>query len=775
MPWSQSVFPGSPFDDDDDVAMPPAGAWIGGATASSAAVAPSSTSGPMATVPSADADDLTLSGGDGSDDLVGGDGNDALYGHSAADLTPGSGTIQSVLLANIGSGAVYVGGAPGDDGFVYALNKNNGVISRIDTASGASTTFLDIPDANFLTDGEQGVLNFAFHPDYATNGRFFVYMVDPNGNLTLEEYARQPGSPPTASAVPVRTIIDIPHPTNTNHNGGSLNFGPDGYLYIATGDGGGGNDPGENAQNINALLGKLLRIDVDGDDFPGDDGRNYAIPQDNPFVGTAGADEVWAYGLRNPWRVSFDSLTGDLYIGDVGQGREEEIDYLPAGSPGGANFGWDYREGSVDGPSWPPPSPISFVDPIYTYGRDVGRSITGGYVYRGPAPGLQGSYVFADFATSRIFTLDVSEGLPAEGFDRTGQIVGGSVTQITSFGRDNAGNLYVVSFGGQIHRLVPGATSGDGNDVLDGGAGNDRLYGGVGNDLLQGGLGIDRMDGGLGDDRFYVDAPQDRVFEAANGGTDRVFASASYVLAAGQSVEFLTLEDPAGNGSLNLTGNEIAQTLIGNADANRLDGGAGADMLLGLSGNDRYVVDVAGDRVFEAADQGNDTVMAMTSYGLQAGQSIELVYLAPAAGATPMNLTGNEQRQTLIGNAGSNVLDGKGGNDILHGLAGNDIFQFTTALGPTNIDRIKDFSSPNDTIRLDQSVFTQLSTGFLAGNVYKDIANAPVDGDDRILYNSNTGVLLYDADGRGGTAAVIFAILDNRPASLLANDFLVIP
>src|SRR5262245_8822987 len=235
--------------------------------------------------------DDTVSGGDGADTLAGGAGNDILYGHSIADLEPSSSNITATLLADVGSGALAVTGAPGDNGFVYALRKNTGDIIRIDTTTGAQTTFLDIPDGHFSTQSERGVLNVVFHPDYAANGRFFVYLTNTTGDIELREYARSIGDATVANATPVQTILTIPHGDFANHNGGSLAFGPDGNLYIGIGDGGSANDPDGNAQNINVLLGKILRIDVDGDDFPGDATRNYAIPDGNPFAGTTpGAD-----------------------------------------------------------------------------------------------------------------------------------------------------------------------------------------------------------------------------------------------------------------------------------------------------------------------------------------------------------------------------------------------------------------------------------------------------------------------------------------------------
>ncbi len=476
----------------------------------------------------------TISGGDGRDTLLGGDGNDIIYGHSSADQNPSSGNITATLLANVGSGAVFVTGAPGDGGFVYALRKDVGDIVRINTATGAQSTFLDIPSTQFLAGGERGVLGLAFHPDYADNGRFFVFLTNPVGSIEVREYARSDANPAVAVPAVVQTIITIPHPNFGNHNGGSLAFGPDGYLYVATGDGGGANDPNNNAQNINVLLGKILRLDVNGDGFPANSSRNYAIPDDNPFAGaTPGAAEIWAYGLRNPWRISFDSQTGDLYIGDVGQSAREEVNFDAAGGPGGLNYGWDYREGKLQGPSAPPNPPIAFVEPVFDYPREIGHSITGGYVYRGPAPGLQGAYFFADFVTGRLMTLRMVNGVAEDTIERTAQVVGANLQQISSFGTDNAGNLYAVSLTGAIYRLVPGIAAGDGADAIDGGAGNDNLFGGAGNDRLIGGAGADNMRGGAGSDVYVVDNAGDIVNEslAGSNGTDTVWSTRSFSLA----------------------------------------------------------------------------------------------------------------------------------------------------------------------------------------------------------------------------------------------------
>jgi hypothetical protein len=245
-------------------------------------------------------------------------------------------------------------------------------------------------------------------------------------------------------------------------------FGPDAFLYIATGDGGSGGDPGNRAQDLSELLGKILRIDVDQDDFPAEADRDYGIPLDNPFAATAGADEIWAYGLRNPWRCSFDWLTGDLYIGDVGQGAWEEIDIQLASSPGGENYGWNIREGSH---CFPPAlgdgvcGDLSLVDPVYEYPHasapDGGFSVSGGYVYRGPIAAIDGLYFFADFVTRQIwsFAFDGMSRTPVDNW--TAQLTPpvGSVDLISSFGEDADGNLYIVDLGGEIFKLVQASSS----------------------------------------------------------------------------------------------------------------------------------------------------------------------------------------------------------------------------------------------------------------------------------------------------------------------------
>jgi glucose/arabinose dehydrogenase len=310
----------------------------------------------------------------------------------------------------------------------------------------AATPFLDIA-AKVHTGGlERGLLGLAFHPNYEHNGRFFVaYTSLPAGADTIAEY-RVSTDPNRADPASERILISVPDPA-PNHNGGGLAFGPDGYLYVGFGDGGGQNDQYGNGQNLNALLGKMLRINVDGAPAAG---RAYAIPPTNPFATSGGAPEIWAYGLRNPWRFSFDREWEDLFIGDVGGGAWEEINRQPADGPGGLNYGWPIMEGrhcrtgscTVTG----------YTQPIAEYDHSSGCSVIGGYVYRGTAqPELDGVYVFGDWCSGFLFSLQVDEGTI------TPKIVLQSGMQVSSFGEDEVGEIYLVDFagGGLYHVVLP--------------------------------------------------------------------------------------------------------------------------------------------------------------------------------------------------------------------------------------------------------------------------------------------------------------------------------
>lgn len=349
---------------------------------------------------------------------------------------------------------VHITHAPGDPRHLWIVEQP-GTIRVYDLQSDTllTTPFLSIPHL-VSTGGERGLLSLAFHPNFPSNGRFFVNYTDRGGHTQVVEY-RIGASPLVADPASARPILQIEQPA-ANHNGGLIAFGPDGYLYIGTGDGGRANDPWGNGQNPGVLLGKLLRIDVDG-------GRPYAIPEDNPFVGRSGArGEIWALGLRNPWKFSFDRATGDLYIADVGQNAWEEVNFQPAGSNGGQNYGWNRMEGTRCFPSGRACDDDGLVLPVaeYGHGEGGGCSVTGGYVYRGAAiPELYGAYLFADYCTGRIWALATDRAAAyragAESArDWPYQELLHTPYAITAFGEDLAGELYVAHHGGQVFRLV---------------------------------------------------------------------------------------------------------------------------------------------------------------------------------------------------------------------------------------------------------------------------------------------------------------------------------
>ena len=306
------------------------------------------------------------------------------------------------------------------------------------------TPFLDIRPL-VLAGGERGLLGLAFHPDYAQNGFFYVNYTDRagNGDTIIARYTVSASDPNRADPASARILLTIDQPFS-NHNGGQLQFGRDGYLYIGMGDGGSGGDPQNNAQNPARLLGKMLRIDVDG-------GDPYGIPPTNPFVGQAGVrPEIWATGLRNPWRFSFDRITADLWIADVGQGDVEEIDFQPASSRGGENYGWRIKEGSE---CFNPRncSSAGLVDPVVEYGHTNGAcSVTGGYVYRGSrTPRLTGTYIYGDYCNGVIWGAKRN----ASGAITTRVLIDTNLF-ISTFGEDANGEVYVADHNGAIYRLV---------------------------------------------------------------------------------------------------------------------------------------------------------------------------------------------------------------------------------------------------------------------------------------------------------------------------------
>ncbi|MDO8357475.1 MAG: PQQ-dependent sugar dehydrogenase [Nitrospirota bacterium] len=316
-----------------------------------------------------------------------------------------------------------------------------GAIRIISQGVRREALFLDLRDRVLTDDTERGLLGLAFHPDYRRNGRFFVnYTRQPDGATVVAEYRR--GGAPDAASRDERVLMVVMQP-ESNHNGGMLAFGPDGYLYIGLGDGGAWGDPGNRAQNLNELLGKVLRIDVDH-------GDPYAIPEDNPFAREGGRPEIYAVGLRNPWRFSFDFNSAELWVADVGQKKWEEVDLVTRGG----NYGWRVMEGShCYNPATSCPTE-GLALPVMEYRHEEGRcSIIGGYVYRGLAmPALRGAYLFGDYCSGEVFVFRQSD---EGGKDASPTVLIKTGFRISSFGQDEEGEIYLLDHGGGIYRLIP--------------------------------------------------------------------------------------------------------------------------------------------------------------------------------------------------------------------------------------------------------------------------------------------------------------------------------
>lgn len=349
-----------------------------------------------------------------------------------------TGLSQPLLVTNAGDGS----------GRLFVVEQT-GKIRIVKNGAVAAVPFLNL-SASVSSGGERGLLGLAFHPNYESNGKLYVSYTDLNGNSVIREYHVLATNPDLVNGSSGRTILRLRQPY-PNHNGGNIAFGPDGDLYIGFGDGGSAGDPGNRAQNLGVLLGKLLRIDVNRrtGTLP------YGIPSDNPFVGRSGLDQIWAYGLRNPWRWSFDRATGDLWIGDVGQNTWEEVDRALAShgrnAGRGLNFGWRVMEASHCSSPSTGCSRSGKTLPLTEYAHTNGRcSITGGYVYRGSAyPDLIGAYLFADYCSGEIWYVDrgaARRATPIRALDTN--------ALITSFGQDEAGELYLTDANGTVYRLT---------------------------------------------------------------------------------------------------------------------------------------------------------------------------------------------------------------------------------------------------------------------------------------------------------------------------------
>jgi glucose/arabinose dehydrogenase len=370
-----------------------------------------------------------------------------------AMLVGGLASIAGAMQASAGSAQVhlhrvetfnqpvFVDDAPGARGLLFVVQKP-GSIAVLKDGDRVGHDFLDI-SGRVNDSGERGLLSVAFDPNYATNRRFYVYYTNNNGNIEIDGYRRSADSPTLANRSSRAKIIIIPHPGASNHNGGQAAFGSDGHLYFATGDGGTG---GDTAQDRTSLLGKMMRIDPKA-------GGGYAVPSSNPFVGRPGRDEIFSLGLRNPFRFSFDSKTGDLWIGDVGESSYEEIDHVTLAHGNGANFGWNEFEGPIPGPGGGQ-TPAHYVPPVHFYPHngsgETGNVITGGYVDRDPKlPALEGDYLYSDYGAGHLRAYNPgSDNSTSLGVDVNGP---------SSFGEGRNGRLYVASLGdGGVYRILAG-------------------------------------------------------------------------------------------------------------------------------------------------------------------------------------------------------------------------------------------------------------------------------------------------------------------------------
>jgi len=391
--------------------------------------------------------------------------------------------------------------ASGTDPFTGRIRWINLANNTVSSTTPPYLTISDVAHVDGMNVGEQGVLGLAFHPNFMTNGYFYIHRTrGSDGAIVIERYrANAPyATSTTADPASLQTVLVVPHPSNRNHNGGWIEFGPDGNLYFSIGDGGAGNDPGPgigNAQTLTNLLGKISRIDVDGaDNIPGnaddaDGATPYRIPAGNPFSGAGQRREIWAYGLRNPWRNSFDRQTGDLWIADVGQDFREELN-VSIGNPAGRNYGWKCVEGfrctSLSSCPTCPTTPAGITAPILDYGNTgtaavppltnvapgfTGIAITGGFAYRGcDIPWFQGHYIFTDYGNATLFTLTYSSGGGIQNLtNRTTELDPAgtpAINNVVSFGEDASGEVYIVdATGGEVFKIVPATPIPDCNPV----------------------------------------------------------------------------------------------------------------------------------------------------------------------------------------------------------------------------------------------------------------------------------------------------------------------
>jgi len=635
-----------------------------------------------------------IAGMDGSDVLRGGDGNDVLYGFGAEDQDPLSGAITATLVASGLPPAVFLETMPGNPD-LHLVATLPGLVFVIDT-SGPEPVVLPAPALVLPFTPEQQLLGFTFDPGFETNGKVYLNYAAEDGTQIISQFTMLDGD--TIDPASEQVLLTIPYGTGEElDRGGWMGFGPDGYLYITTGDGVvPTDDPTDAPQDPNSLMGKVLRLDVSGTSGSGD---LYDIPADNPFAAGGGAPEVWALGLRNPFRASFDEA-GNLYIGDPSLISQEEVNVIPADAAAPLNFGWPRYEGTNEFDPEIPLGPGTLTFPVLEreagFGPLQGRATIGGYVYDGPG-GAQGLYFFGDFVAPRLFTASIEDGEVTELTDRYDQLVfeGGNIgtADLISFSVDSEGRLYTLEIDGEIHLLTPSAAAGDGADLLEGGNGDDMLYGGAGADQLLGGSGQDQLWGGLGMDDLSGGTGEDWL--DGGWGDDTLSGnSGEDVLAGGDGSDRLY----GGSDDDELDGGEGDDTLSGSTGDDMADGGAGDDLIAGGDGMDRLL-----------GGSGND------------------------------RLNGGAGNDTLEGGEGDDVLVGSIGKDMMTGGAGAD--QFSFAVGDSRPgggvrDVITDFTSGEDTLDLGALGITdyaaQVSTQMIGSGMilYVDLDHDGIDSAD---------------------------------------------
>jgi uncharacterized protein (TIGR01370 family) len=732
--------------------------------------------------------DGRIAGGSGADQLTGGSGSDILIGHGGADVLTGGGAndvlmgertvARNASLAAVTDFAIIYNGQQGAPYTATGLRDTNHdllVINPariIQTATPDETLWQPTEINTIKSTGKLvlGYLNVAKINDYTSmwQAGWTTNNTASGANIPGQapDFLREDGAAANTRLVDITKAswiaalhARIDELIDQNFDGMFLD---DVLRYFV---------PFNVTLGVSARAMRDLIIDITA----------YARQQDPDFIvmGNGGPDLI-AHTTNDGMAAdpalaalfygSLDAYLAESYFRDPGSGQENSYGIQQAianyGTQGIALFAADQQvpagqvaavEQAADlagfipfaiiGPNYGFDSP-RFVSTMgdATPGNDVLDGGTGNDVLIG---GGGDDWYFVDTSG------DVVREAAGQGYDR--------VSSATTF---------LLAAGLSIELLTTADNLGTGAINLTGNALAQYVYGNAGSNVLDGGGGGDVLVGLGGNDFFNVRATADRVVEAAGGGSDRIFAAASFTLEAGSEVELITTIDNLATTAINLTGNALAQYLYGNAGSNLLDGGGGGDVLVGLAGDDFFTIRNAADRAVEAAGQGFDRVLAGASFTLEAGSEVELFTTIDNLATTAIDLTGNAIDQYLYGNAGANRLDGKSGADVLTGFGGADNFAFTTALGAANIDRITDFVSAADKILLDDVVFAALGLGGLPAGAFV-IGSQAQDGDDRIIYNSATGQLLYDADGSLAGAAVQFATLDAHPA-LVAGDFTVI-